>query len=101
MLGIVIALYTTSIITGILRFYTHGVIIKRFFAEDYLTLIALVKEPGLHSRHHCQSMIVRAVTKMKIAIKIKIKQSILTFDDSNSSYLPHIRSLGFLQSPTA
>lgn len=41
--GILITLFVTSIITGGLRFYTHGFIIKRFFAEDYLTVIALVR----------------------------------------------------------
>lgn len=43
MQGVIIALLATSLLTGILRFYTHGVLIKRFFAEDYLTLVALVR----------------------------------------------------------
>ncbi|KAJ3475679.1 hypothetical protein NLG97_g9374 [Lecanicillium saksenae] len=40
--GVIATLCATSVITGLLRFYTHGVLIKRFFAEDYLTLIALI-----------------------------------------------------------
>ncbi|KAJ6780239.1 hypothetical protein PWT90_08236 [Aphanocladium album] len=40
--GVIIALCVTSVLTGLLRFYTHGVLIKRFFAEDYLTLVALI-----------------------------------------------------------
>lgn len=44
-LGVLIALCVTSFASGALRFYTHGVIIKRFFAEDYLTAISLVNRP--------------------------------------------------------
>ena len=40
--AVVIALYITSMVTGALRFYTHGFILKRFFAEDYITIVALV-----------------------------------------------------------
>lgn len=41
-LGVLISLLVTSVVTGGLRFYTHGVIVRRFFAEDYLTLVSLV-----------------------------------------------------------
>ncbi|KID82018.1 cation-transporting ATPase 4, partial [Metarhizium majus ARSEF 297] len=44
MMGVIVALFVTSIISGALRFYTHGVIIKRFFAEDYLTVVALASQ---------------------------------------------------------
>ncbi|CEJ88097.1 hypothetical protein VHEMI04609 [[Torrubiella] hemipterigena] len=41
-LGVLISLLVTSVVTGALRFYTHGVIVRRFFAEDYLTLVSLI-----------------------------------------------------------
>ena len=89
MLGIIITLYTTSIISGLLRFYTHGVIIKRFFAEDILTLIALVRTP-------------RSLRPSRSWHDIDIqKQNGLTVNNANSSYIPHIRYLEFLQSHTA
>lgn len=43
-LAVVIALYITSFIAISLRFYTHGVILKHFFAEDYITLASLVRD---------------------------------------------------------
>lgn len=46
MTGVIITLFVTSIITGVLRFYTHGFIIKRFFAEDYITFFTLVCSDG-------------------------------------------------------
>lgn len=56
MMGVIVALFVTSIISGALRFYTHGVIIKRFFAEDYLTVAALVRRgrtsPGRGKQGH-------------------------------------------------
>jgi hypothetical protein len=42
-LGVVISFYILSVITISLRFYTHGIILKHFFAEDYICLVALVK----------------------------------------------------------
>lgn len=88
MLGIIITLYTTSIISGLLRFYTHGVIIKRFFAEDILTLIALVRT----------RLSVRAPRLLQGgAVQ---EQNRLTVNNENSSYLLHIQYLEFLQSHT-
>jgi hypothetical protein len=55
MAGVIIALYVTSITTGALRFYTHGFIIKRFFAEDYITFVSLVRTgPFLDALHRQQ-----------------------------------------------
>ncbi|KHN96057.1 cation-transporting ATPase 4 [Metarhizium album ARSEF 1941] len=42
LMGVLVALFVTSAISGALRFYTHGVIIKRFFAEDHVTIVALL-----------------------------------------------------------
>ncbi|KAL7902884.1 hypothetical protein HDV63DRAFT_412041 [Trichoderma sp. SZMC 28014] len=41
-LAVVITLYITSFIAIGLRFYTHGFILKHFFAEDYITLVSLI-----------------------------------------------------------
>ncbi|OAQ59977.1 cation-transporting ATPase 4 [Pochonia chlamydosporia 170] len=45
-IAVVVTFYITSLITIGLRFYTHGFILKRFFAEDYISLVALVLYTG-------------------------------------------------------
>jgi hypothetical protein len=42
-IGVIVALLITSVITAGLRFYTHGIILKRFFAEDYVMMVAMVR----------------------------------------------------------
>ncbi|UKZ88847.1 uncharacterized protein TrAFT101_004578 [Trichoderma asperellum] len=41
-LAVVITLYVTSFIAIGLRLYTHGFILKHFFAEDYISLASLI-----------------------------------------------------------
>ncbi|TWU72880.1 hypothetical protein ED733_004020 [Metarhizium rileyi] len=41
-MAVIVTLFVTSALSGALRFYSHGVIIKRFFVEDYLTVVALL-----------------------------------------------------------
>lgn len=49
-LGVLISFYILTVTTIGLRFYTHGVILKHFFAEDYVCLAALVR--ATLSEHH-------------------------------------------------
>ncbi|KAL7940872.1 hypothetical protein V8C42DRAFT_336362 [Trichoderma barbatum] len=41
-MAVVITLYIMGFIAIAFRFYTHGFILKRFFPEDYLSLVALI-----------------------------------------------------------
>jgi hypothetical protein len=46
-LAVVIILYIASFISRALRLYTHGFILKHFFAEDYISLATLVYSAGI------------------------------------------------------
>lgn len=56
-LAVVITLYITSFIATGLRFYTHGFILKHFFAEDYITLVSLVRDIVSNSIEQVQTLI--------------------------------------------